>query len=161
MSKIGTTIYNHILNNKREYLIITILFLAGIIFGVFFINNVNDTQIQEINSYLSNLISEIKEYGNINLFALLKKSISYNILIVIILWFGATTIAGIPIVHGTILIKGFSVGYTISSILSCFGIKNGLLIVFSLIILHNIIFIPAVFAICVSRHEIIQINYEK
>lgn len=154
-SKVGRTIYNHIINNKREYLIITILFFVGITFGVLFINNANGTQIQEIDSYLNSLISEIKEYGNVNLFALFKKSILYNILIALILWFGATTIAGIPIVHGTILIKGFSIGYTISSIICCFGIGNGLLIVLSLLTLHNIVLLPAIFAICVSRNEII------
>ncbi len=155
MSKIGNVLYNHILKNKREYLVITILFFIGIILGVFLINSSNDEQIEEVNNYLNNLISNIKLYDNINLFALLKKSIIYNLSILIILWLAVTTIAGIPTVYGIILIKGFSIGYTISSLITCFGIGNGLLIIFSLLVLHNIIFLPSIFSIGVRRNKFI------
>ncbi len=155
MSKIGTILYNHILKNKREYLIILILFFIGIILGVLFANSLNEEEFKEVSDYLNNLVLKIKESENINLFFLLKKSIIYNLCIAILLWFGATTIAGIPIVHGTIMLKGFSLGYTISSIISCFGIGKGLIIVLSVLILHNIIFLPTIFAISISRYKAI------
>ena len=152
MSKLGNILYNYILKNKREYLFLIILFFIGIILGVFFINTSNQEQLNEIDNYLNNLINNIKQCENINLFLLFKKSITYNLLIAAILWFGATTIAGIPIVHGIVLIKGFSIGYTISSIINCFGIGKGLIIVLLLLILHNIIFLPTIFSICISRN---------
>lgn len=149
-SKFGTTISNHIINNKREYLIITILFFIGLIMSVIFINNANNEKIEETNSYLIQLINNIKAYENVDLFNLLKKAIFNNITITLLLWFGASTIIGIPIVYGTAAFKGFSLGCTISCIINTFGIGKGTLIALSFMLLHNIICVPAMFAICVS-----------
>ena len=50
-SKIGSIIANHIINNKKNYLISTLLFLVGLIIGIMFINNINDFQYKEISEY--------------------------------------------------------------------------------------------------------------
>ncbi len=149
-SKIGTIIYNHIINNKREYLTVTILFFIGLIISIIIFNNSNQEILAEISTYLNNLINNVKNNENIDLLQILKESLIYNLTITLILWFGASTIIGIPIVYGTIALKGFSIGYTINSLLTVFGAWNGLLIAISFLLLHNIIFVPTMFAICVS-----------
>ena len=73
-----------------------------------------------------------------------------NIFLMFLLWFGASTIVGIPIVYGINIVKGFSIGCTISCLLSSLGTGNGLLLSFSFLMLHNIIFIPVMFSTCVS-----------
>lgn len=155
-SKIGTILTNHIINNKRGYLIVIILFFIGLISGVFFINNAKDTKIEEINTYLNELVNKVRTYENIDLFDLLKQSVISNFIIVVLLWFGASTIIGIPVVYGTIIFKGFSFGYTISSIIACFGIGKGILISLSIMLLHNIIFIPSMLATSVSGVKLYQ-----
>lgn len=149
-SKFGTALFNFVVNNKREFLLVTVLFFVGLIIGVMFMNNLNDTQIQEIETYFNDLSTNIKSSEGINLFNLLKKSITSNIIFVIVLWFGAATIIGIPIVYGTMAFKGFSIGFTISSIMYIYGPGNGILVSLSLLILQNVILIPAMFSICVS-----------
>lgn len=155
-SKIGIILYNHIKNNKRGYLIVSILFFLGVIIGVFFINNLQDNTIEEINTYLNELVSNAKTYEDIDLFNLFKESIVSNIIVILLLWFGASTIIGIPIVYGTVLYKGFSIGYTISSIIACFGIGRGILISITIILLHNIIFIPSILGASVSGIKLYQ-----
>lgn len=155
-SKIGTILTNHIINNKRGYLIVTILFFIGLIIGVFFINNAKDTQIEEVNVYLNNLEIKVENYENIDLFNLFKQSLISNFIIILLLWFGASTIIGIPIVYGTVAVKGFTMGYTISSIITCFGLGKGILIALSIMLLHNIIFIPTIFATSVSGLKLYQ-----
>ena len=154
--KIGIVLYNHIKNNKRGYFIISILFFVGLIIGVLFINNMNDTKLEEINDYFKNMINNIKSYENINFILLFKQSIISNFIIIIFVWFGASTIIGIPIVYGTIVLKGFSIGYTISSIIVCFGIGKGILISLSIMLLHNIIFVPALLGVGVSGIKLYQ-----
>ena len=149
-SKIGNTIYNHILNNKREYLTVTILFFIGLIMSVILFNNLSEENLIEITTYLNELFNNIKNYENIDLLKILKEAIIYNFTITLLLWFGASTIIGIPIVYGTIILKGFSIGYTISSILTVYGAGKGMLIAISFMLLHNIIFVPTMFAISVS-----------
>jgi len=149
-NKIGTTLYNHIINNKREYLIVTILFFIGLIISVIVINNSNEEILTEINTYLNSLFNNIKDNENIDLLKILRESIIYNLTVTLLLWFGASTIVGIPLVYGTIILKGFSIGYTISCIVTTFGIWKGLLLSTSFMLLHNTVFIPTMFAISVS-----------
>lgn len=155
-SKFGTVLYNHIVNNKRGYLIVTILFFIGLITGVLLINNAKTTQIEEINNYLNEMMNNVKTYENIDYGNLLKQSLISNFIVIILLWFGASTIIGIPIVYGTIIVKGFSMGYTISSIISCFGIGKGIVISLSIMLLHNIILIPTILAASVSGVKLYQ-----
>lgn len=149
-SKIGTLIYNHIINNRREYLTVTILFFVGLIISIIVFNNLDQESLGEVHIYLTELFKNIKSYENIDLLKILKESIVHNIIFTVLLWFGASTIIGIPIVYGTIITKGFSLGYTISSMLNVFGVGKGLLISISFLLLHNIIFVPTIFAISVS-----------
>lgn len=155
-SKIGILLYNHIINNKRGYFIVSILFFIGLIIGVLFINNTSDVKLEEINNYLNDMVNDIKSYENIDFGSLFKQSVVSKFVIIILLWFGASTIIGIPVVYGSLILKGFNIGYTISSIISCFGIGNGILLSLSIMLLHNIIFIPAMFGASVSGVKLYQ-----
>ena len=60
MRKIKEIIKQHVINNKKEYVIVTLLFIIGIFFGVLFVNNVNESQKTEVTEYLGNFIEKIK-----------------------------------------------------------------------------------------------------
>ena len=64
--KIIETIKEHILNNSKEYIIVSLIFVIGIFLGVLFVNNIQDTQKAEINTYLNNFISKFKEPDSVN-----------------------------------------------------------------------------------------------
>lgn len=149
-SRIGIVIYNHIMNNKKNYIIATILFFIGLIVGIMFVNNIKEEQFLQIDTYIKTLINNIKNTEKIDYILLLKESIISNSILVIIILLASSTIIGIPIVYITVIIKGFSLGYTISSILAILGLGNGIMFVLSTLLLHNIIFIPILLAISVS-----------
>ena len=59
--KIKQTIIEHVVNNRKEYTIIVLLFIIGIFLGVFFVNNMQESSKEEIQSYINNFIENAKD----------------------------------------------------------------------------------------------------
>lgn len=149
-NKIKSLIANNLIENKREYIIILILFIIGIFSGVLFVNNLKENQFNNISNYINTFIEKIKGIENINTLQILKTSVLQNIGLSLLICFFGTTVIGIPVVFGLIIYRGFCLGYTISSFISVLGTSKGLAFLLSDLLLQNIIFIPAIIAIAVS-----------
>ena len=65
--------------DRQTLFIVLILFLAGIVIGVLFINNINDNGSNEITLYINNFIANMQGENKINTLALLQDSIISNI----------------------------------------------------------------------------------
>ena len=89
---IKSTIYKHVTNNKKEYILVTLIFLVGIFLGVMFVNNTQENQISEITSYLNNFVDKLKNIEKLDNMQLLKTTIVENITLAVILWFFGTTV---------------------------------------------------------------------
>lgn len=149
-NKIKSLIANNLIENKREYIIILILFIIGIFSGVLFVNNLKENQFNNVSNYINTFIEKIKGIENINTLQILKTSVLQNIGLSLLICFFGTTVIGIPVVFGLIIYRGFCLGYTISSFISVLGTAKGLAFLLSDLLLQNIIFIPAIIAIAVS-----------
>lgn len=143
-------VVKHINNNIKEYFIVSILFVIGIILGVIFINNVSEIQQAEINEYISSFINSLKGDQTVDEFALLKESILKNTGIAILLWFMGSTVIGISIVYLIVCFRGFILGYTISSAISILGTTKGLIFISTSLLLQNLLIIPCILALAVS-----------
>ena len=152
--KIWDTIVNHVINNKKEYILVTLLFLVGIFLGVMFINNSEESQLTEITNYMQQFIEKLKNTQSLETSTLLKTTIMQNIVLAIILWFFGTTVIGIPIVFGIIMYKGFCLGYTIATVIATLGTGKGIIFILIALIFQNIILIPAILAIGVSGFKL-------
>ena len=152
--KIWDTIGNHVANNKKEYILVTLIFLVGIFLGVMFINNSKENQLSEISSYFNNFIDKLKNTEKLETMAILKTTLLENIMLAVTLWFFGTTVIGIPIVFGIIMYKGFCLGYTIATVIATLGTGKGIIFILIALILQNIILIPAILAIGVSGFKL-------
>ena len=144
------TIIRHIENNKKQYLIVGILFLIGLIIGVSFFNNLDIDSRQNMNNYITNFIEQLRGNYEIDKINLLKDSAINYLIIALIIWFMGSTVIGIPIVYLIITIKGFSLGYTISCVINALGTTKGTLFSITSLFAQNIIIIPCIFALAIS-----------
>lgn len=147
-------IKEHVSNNSKEYIIVTLIFVIGIFLGVLFINNIQESQRNEISSYINNFTDKMKNTEDIKSIELLKVSVKQNLLLALTIWFFGTTVIGIPIVFGITLYRGFCLGYTISACISVMGLSKGLAFVIISLVLQNILFIPALLALSVSGFKL-------
>ena len=152
--KMRDTIKQHIINNRKEYVIISLLFIIGIFLGVLFVNNVQEAKKIEITSYFNNFVEKLKSVENLEFNELLKTSIWQNTVLALTIWFFGTTVIGIPVVFGIVMYRGFCLGYTIAICISIMGIPKGLIFIFISILLQNIILIPAILALAVSGFKL-------
>ena len=85
-------IYQHVINNSKEYIIVTLIFIIGIFLGVMFINNTQENQMAEITSYLNNFIEKLQNTENLENIKMLQTIILENVTLGIALWFFGTTV---------------------------------------------------------------------
>ncbi len=146
----------HVVENYKKYAVIMVFFILGTFLGVFFINQAKTEQKAEIQEYLNNFITELKNTENINQGEILQASLYDKLWLTISIWFFGTTIIGIPIVFGLVTYRGFCLGYTISSFISCLGFTKGFLFMLATLLLQNLIFIPALIGVSVSGFKFYQ-----
>ena len=115
-SRVTEVIKNHIAENLKAYIIVSIILLIGITLGVIFVNNMSEAQTQDIQTYIQSFTGALKDGKSVNSGELLKKSLGNNLLLVFIMWFVGSTVIGIPVVLGIVAFRGFCLGYTISAV---------------------------------------------
>ncbi len=153
--KLKDFIIENVYQNLKSYIIVTAIFLIGIVLGVIFINNVNEGQKTEISSYINGFITSLKSNYEINKGELLKNSLIDNFKLAVGMWFIGSTVIGLPIVLGIVLYRGFCIGYTISSAIAVLGTQKGIVFFLTTILAQNIIIIPVLISLAVSRYETI------
>lgn len=144
----------YIIRNKKNFIIIITVFCIGIIGGVIFINNSNETQKIEISNYIGELVNNIKNAQNVDRLDLLIISIKQNLLFILLVWFLGCTIIGGMFIYIAIIYKGFAIGYTITALIAVLGVKQGVIVALISLVLQNIIFLPALFLIAENRNKI-------
>jgi len=155
-NKILTIIKEHIYKNIRQYAIVSIFFLIGIIVGVIFVNHIDVQTKEQIGNYVTTFIECLKTDYQIDSINLLKNVIANHIAFAFILWFMGCTIIGIPVVYAMLIYRGFSLGFTISSIMFTLGTGKGILFCAITLLLQNLLIIPATLALAVSGIKLYQ-----
>ena len=154
--RIISIVKEHIYKNIKQYAIVSIFFLIGIIAGVIFTNHAKLETKEQIGSYITTFIECLKTDYQIDSINLLKNVIANHIISAFLLWFMGCTIIGIPIVYGLVAYRGFSLGYTISSVIFTLGMGKGILFSLISLLMQNLLIIPCILALAVSGMKLYQ-----
>lgn len=138
--------------NKFFYLIVLSFFFIGILMGTYTIKYMEGIDSKDLSNYFTEFIKSLNggEIKNKDLFISIIKNNFILIFLIISLGF---TFFGVPIILILDLIKGFTLGYTFTFLLTSFNGK-GIWIALATTIPQNIFYIPFFIGISIVAIEI-------
>lgn len=129
---------NSIIKQKKLYRIIITLMIFGIISGILFIFFISKESKTKALVSIKNFFDLMNTSTGINYGKSLLNTLVNNIGYVLLIWLLGISIIGLPITIVLAFIKSFIVGFSISSIISCYKAK-GILGAFLYVFPHQII----------------------
>lgn len=129
-------------NNRFILIILMITFAVGIFAGVIYYKNATSTE--ELSNYVEKFMDKIN-VEETKIYNVLKESLLKNTSIILIFWLLGASVIGIPILLFYVLYKGFSISFTISTIISTFGFVKGNVISIVMLFFQNVISTAVIF----------------
>lgn len=109
-------VLNHLEKTKKMYLFLFLLLLIGVIFGSIFFNLISQSDKLLVANKLTSFFSNI-DNNSINSIEVFKNSYITNLLTITIIWILGISIIGIVINTFIVYLKGFILGFIISSLI--------------------------------------------
>ncbi|MCT8976016.1 stage II sporulation protein M [Clostridium sp. CX1] len=141
-NKILGVVNKHVQNNFWLYVVSLLCVCTGIVLGIYSVRYMGGFEKNDLLSYLNNFSTTINSQG-VNYQSVFIETVKSNIPILAAVWFLGLTMIGIPVILIIDIIKGFTIGFTMSFVISGMGIKG---MWFSLlgVLPQNIIYVPCI-----------------
>lgn len=140
VNKVSDSFGVHFQKNFWLYVVSLLCLCTGIVLGIYTVKYMGDFEKTDLINYFISFNDSIAS-TNINNKFIFFETIKNNLPIVFVLWLLGLTIIGIPVILIIDIMKGFTIGFTISFVISGMGIK-GLWIALLGVLPQNIIYIP-------------------
>lgn len=112
-----------ILPNKRINLFVFFVIVLGIISGTIFLLALNETDKELVVNQITNFMANVSN-NNINNFNAFKNALIENFIFIILIWIFGMSIIGVIFNVFLIYLKGFILGFTISSFFLVYGYRG-------------------------------------
>lgn len=134
--------------NKTTYVLILAIFFLGIIIGNISVRGLIEEQQNELTKHIQQFMNffVIEMVDNMELFKISLYREIRMLLLIMVLGF---SIIGIPLIFFSIFIRGFTLGFTYSSILIALG-KDGIVTVVSIIIFKELLLVVVFVSVAVA-----------
>lgn len=144
IQSLGNEINKHIHDNLLLYVLSSFCLCTGIVLGVYTIKYMDAAQKSDLLKYFTNIASS-QNIKNISYNRIFFETIKNNIPVLVTVWFLGFTMIGIPAILIIDVLKGYTIGFTVTFFVNSMGMKG---IWFSLLSVmpQNIIYIPCIIA---------------
>ncbi|MBB6631293.1 stage II sporulation protein M [Clostridium algidicarnis] len=141
-NKYVNVITQHIQNNFWLYIVSLLFLCTGIVLGIYAMKYMSEVDKLDLSNYFNSFI-EILTSKEINNKSIFFEAIKNNVSMIFLIFFLGITFVGLPLILLINLIKGFTIGFTISFAIDMLGGK-GLVLALIGVIPQNIIYIPCI-----------------
>lgn len=128
--------------NYKIIKIIGMCFLIGLVVGVIFFGFVNDGIKNEFIGSLKNTL-DLSKNNNFESINIIKNGIVANFILLFIIYFCSITLIAPILICMVTFFKSFSIGIYIPIIFNVFGASKGIIVTLLLVVLPNLLYIPA------------------
>lgn len=156
-------IKEYVSENFKIIIVLLSCIIIGLVVGIFVYQFISEgTKVELVKTLKQTLdYSKQENFQGINV---IKNGMVSNIILIIIIYFSAITLIAPGIVSSINVFKGFAIGLYIPTLFQVFGFGNGVLALFLLVIIPNIIYIPAFIYISINslkfHYDILDNNCE-
>lgn len=159
INKLYIGFVRHFQANLWLYLVSILCICTGIVLGAYTVKYMGNPEKSDLINYFGSFKDTIstKEINNIDI---LIEAIKNNVPIIFGLWILGLTIIGIPIILIIDIIKGFSLGFTVTFLISSMGI-NGIWMILIGVIPQNLIYLPCIILASVFGMELSIIKFKE
>lgn len=140
--KFADVLKKHFEKNFLLYIISLLCIFTGIILGMYFVKYMGSVETGKLESYMQEFVKSFLS-NKVSYKSIFLQTLKNNLPVMIVLWFLGLTMIGIPMILIIDIIKGFTVGFSISFFVNSMGVK-GVWVSLSSVILQNIIYIPCI-----------------
>lgn len=132
---------NSIRQSWPAYLMVLLIFIAGLTAGAIGVHKLEVSQAQELGAYLDRFM---RQAGMIEVDQVkaLKTALYNDIAVILAIYLLGLTIVGIPLILGIVFARGFALGFTVA-FLTGEKIAGGPALAFAAVLPPNILLIPA------------------
>lgn len=167
--KAKSNVSRHFQESMWLYVITLVCLFTGIVLGIYTVRYMGDMERQDLINYFLSFRNNLSSVEVDNK-AILIESIKSNLPIILGLWVLGLTIVGIPVILIIDIIKGFSLGFSLSTIFYGLSYKGIWFILLGLLP-QNIIYVPCIIVSSVLSMKLSlaklkdrvnkQVNYNK
>lgn len=140
--KFTDVLKKHFEKNFLLYIISLLCIFTGIILGMYFVKYMGSVETGKLENYMQEFVKNFSG-SKVSYKSIFLQTLKNNLPVMIVLWFLGLTMIGIPMILIIDMIKGFTVGFSISFFINSMGVK-GIWVSLGSVILQNIIYIPCI-----------------
>lgn len=135
-------ITKHMQENLGLYLLTILCLFTGMILGIYTIRYMENKEREDLINYFLTFKGNIKN-AEVNQWYIIIETLKNNLPILVGIWLLGVTMVGLPIILIIDIIKGYTLGFTLSFLFMSLGLKGTVFVLIG-VLPQNIIYLPCI-----------------
>ncbi|MBS3887077.1 MAG: stage II sporulation protein M [Dethiobacter sp.] len=131
----------HIRSQWFLYLLVVLIFTAGVVAGALSIRLLDEVESRELNEYFYSFVEYLAGQQPMSQSLILQRSVLQNGTFILVLWLCGVVFFGFVLAFGVILYRGFTIGFTVGFMAEQNTVQ-GILFAVGAVLPQNLLFVP-------------------